>query len=191
MNAKNLIITIVCSVVCLGGGIAIGSTIPRGDETSVSTSQEQKKDADSKYEGIYIADYYDGGRPATKKLYLNKDHNCVSPDNKYSFAYCEWKIEGDRLVILEDNNGGSLGRNMEECESIKSGKVESTAAYEYSTSYAGVGTLDSYRVVELDENHRSYSNGYRCMVISRYSRKYDILSDGSFSLGNQTYYKRK
>lgn len=181
MNAKNLIITIVCSVVCLGGGIAIGSTIPRGDETSVSTSQEQKKDADSKYEGIYIADYYDDGRPTTKKLYLNKDHDCVSPDNKFSFAYCEWKIENDRLVIVENENGGAIGMDRTECESIK----------DSDSKYVSEGASYEYVVVDLKEGDRNYSNGYRCMVIQRRTKKYDILSDGSFSLGNQTYYKRK
>lgn len=187
MSKKGLIIiAVVACVICSTASFFIGLSLPRGEQGKTSdggASQTAKQeDEDAKYEGLYLAEYYENGKQFTSKIYLNANHDCKSPDAINPASTCEWKIEDGRLITTSVNGGGSLGKTQDECKKQLDEQENARQGYNYYYD----GTI-GYKIIEADEKHKA--QGYVCLVTPITEKKYDILGDGSLS-GDKHYYKR-
>jgi hypothetical protein len=185
VSKKSIIITVVACVVCSAVSFFVGFSIPRDNQGRADgeASQTAKQDdEDAKYEGLYLAEYYENGKQFTSKIYLNANHDCKSPDAINPASTCEWKIEDGRLITTSVNGGGSLGKTQDECKKQLDEQENARQGYNYYYD----GTI-GYKIIEADEKHKA--QGFVCLVTPITEKKYDILGDGSLS-GDKHYYKR-
>ena len=183
MSKKSVIITVVACLACSAISFLVGFNIPHDSQskTEGEASQTAKQDDDAKYEGLYLAEYYENGKQFTDKIYLNANHDCKNPDY-IGQRSCEWKIEDGRLITTTVSNSGGLGKTQEECQ--KQLDEQEKEKQEYIYYYDGV---IGYKILDADDKHKE--KGYACIVAPITEKKYDILSDGSLS-GDKHYYKR-
>lgn len=167
----------IACVACSSISFFIGFSLPH-DNSDKTAQAEQQENSDSKYEGLYLAEYYDNGRQFTKKIYLNPNHDCKSPDSSQNTT-CEWSIQDGRLTITSVSGGGSLHKSTEDCQKAVDEHKNDQVLY-----YGVVG----YKILEVDESHKA--KGYVCMVSPINEEKFDILNDGSLSGRDIHYYKR-
>lgn len=184
MSKKSLIIVaVVACLVCSTASFFIGLSVPRSEQGNPSDGETSKQeDADAKYIGLYIADYYNNGTQMTEKIYLNADHDCKSPDAKQDTA-CQWSIENNRLLVTNHGGGGYLGKTQEDCD--KWLKESNESLHDYGTS----DDVTGYEIIKITDQSK-VAKGHYCMVSPITTKKYDILSDGSLSGYNHTFYKR-
>lgn len=82
MSKKSIIITIVACVVCSAVSFFVGFSIPRDNQSRADGEASQtarQDDEDAKYEGLYLAEYYENGKQFTSKIYLNANHDMHKP----------------------------------------------------------------------------------------------------------------
>lgn len=182
MSKKSIIITVVACVICSLGSFFVGYSLPRDNQSRAEGEASQtSKQEDAKYEGLYLAEYYENGKQFTSKIYLNANHDCKSPDSINPASTCEWKIEDGRLITTSVNGGGSLGKTQDECKAQLDEQEKSRQEFNYYDGTIG------YKIIDVDEKHKA--QGFVCLVTPITEKKYDILSDGSLS-GDKHYYKR-
>lgn len=173
MNRKSLTIAIVMFVCCSLVSFIIGYSIPHGaQDNGVESSKPNNKET-AKYAGLYITQTNTNGRA---KLYLNNDNTCTYDEAelpKEHFQGCTWIVEGKKLILHRTGSLVNYFQTKQECEDFVK-NVE--------------GHLE-WHIEELKEGDLNYPNHAYAAYINE-DLLYDILDDGSLSLGNDIYIKR-
>lgn len=181
MSKKSVIIIMaIACVACSTISFFIGFSLPHdsGDKTA-QTTERQEENSDSKYEGLYIAEYYKNGGQITKKIYLNPNHDCKSPDILGQNYTCEWSIQDGRLIITSITGSGGVYKSTEDCQK---------AIDDHNNDDIRYYDIAGYKILEADEWNKA--KGYACVVSPIIEERFDILNDGSLSGKEAHYYKR-
>lgn len=174
MSKKYLFITIIACIVCSAGSFFIGYSLPKNVASNEDgPAQEEQSDPDSKYIGVYLAEYYNGGKQIIDKFELKDNHECSSGID------CEWSITDDKLTITSTAPGGQWGKSLEECERALADNNE----YPKNSSTNWVITEKG-----IDDYHKE--QGVVCYVTTRGDSTGSILPDGSILIHGAHYYKQ-